>query len=104
TGDGGGHRLACSCPTGQTCVGGACQAPPPECESGGTALCGSVQNACGSGTVSCGQCSGASSCTKNVCTSCTPPTCNGATCGNVTNGCGPAISCGTCASGSTCFQ
>jgi hypothetical protein len=95
--DGCGHTLDCSCPTGQECFGGVCGAPPPECAASEAGTrCGSIENACGSGNVACGGCTGTTKCESNICTSCTPPTCGTATCGSVNNGCGPSVSCGTC--------
>jgi hypothetical protein len=103
--DGCGHTMACSCPNGQSCIGGECAPLPPECTAGDAgALCGNVTNACGSGTVACPtKCSGDEQCVKGICTACTPPTCGGRTCGQVSNGCGPAVSCGSCG-GETCYD
>ena len=93
-----GNTLSCACPAGQQCIGGECSPPPPECSAGdGGTQCGSVENACGSGTVVCGTCTGDTKCVDHACTTCTPPSCAGATCGSVNNGCGPSVSCGTCA-------
>jgi hypothetical protein len=103
--DGCGHTMQCSCPMGQECLGGVCGAPPPECmgaDGGAGSKCGNVENACGSGTVPCGSCTGTTTCTGNTCTPCTPPTCGTATCGEVGNGCGPKVSCGMCQSGQEC--
>ncbi len=105
--DGCGHTMNCSCPSGQQCIGGVCQAPPPECmgADGGTgSTCGSVENACGSGKVQCGGCNGTNTCTGGVCTACTPPSCGSVTCGEVSNGCGPKVSCGTCGSSDKCYD
>ncbi|HLK39636.1 MAG TPA: hypothetical protein VKU41_22930, partial [Polyangiaceae bacterium] len=97
-----GHAMQCSCPSGQSCVGGVCAPPPPECDAGGVARCGSVTNACGSGTVACGGCAGSSKCVGGTCTSCSPPSCGAAKCGSVGNGCGAAISCGSCSGSEVC--
>jgi hypothetical protein len=93
-----GHSLNCNCPPGQQCYGGMCSAAaPPECVVGEAGKpCGSIVNACGSADVSCGGCTGTMQCESNICAPCTPPTCGTAVCGDVSNGCGPAISCGTC--------
>ncbi len=103
--DGCGHTKQCSCPAGQTCVAGLCQTPPPECsgsDGGVGATCGSLPNACGSGSIQCGGCAGSTSCQNNVCTACAPPSCNGAACGEVSNGCG-RVNCGTCSTGEDCY-
>ncbi len=100
--DGCGQSLQCTCPSGEQCVAGVCSTPPPECDVDGAARCGTVQNACGSGSVACGSCSGANKCVGGACTPCTPPVCGGATCGSVANGCGPAVPCGTCGSAEVC--
>jgi hypothetical protein len=93
-----------ACPAGQQCLGGVCGATPPECDATDAGPhCGSTPNACGSGSVTCPGCTGATTCKSGTCTACTPPSCNGATCGSVSNGCGPAVSCGTC-SGETCYD
>jgi hypothetical protein len=98
--DGCGHTLSCKCAAGQDCIGGVCQAVPPECSLGDAgAKCGAVANACGSGTVACpGTCAGETKCESatGTCESCNPPSCGTATCGSLNNGCGPAVSCGTC--------
>jgi hypothetical protein len=101
--DGCGHTLTCTCPTGQECYSGECSAtPPPECvASEAGAPCGSVLNACGSGDVQCGSCSGSTKCESNVCTPCTPPTCGTNACGTLNNGCGPEVSCASGSSAST---
>ncbi len=102
--DGCGHTMACTCPTGQACSGGVCGPTPPECGSDGGVSCGTVANACGSGNIACPtKCTGATECVKGVCAACTPPVCNGRTCGSVSNGCGAAVSCGSCGS-ETCYD
>jgi hypothetical protein len=102
--DGCGHTMACSCPSGQFCIGGECAPLPPECSNDGGAACGTVANACGSGNIACPtKCAGDTSCVKGVCTTCTPPACGARTCGQVSNGCGPAVSCGSCG-GETCYD
>jgi hypothetical protein len=105
--DGCGKTLDCTCPMGQQCYGGVCGTLPPECkgaDGGAGSVCGSVPNACGSGNVNCGGCTGTTTCTGGTCTSCTPPTCGSTTCGEVSNGCGPKVSCGTCGSGEQCYD
>jgi hypothetical protein len=103
--DGCGHTMPCSCPTGQQCYSGLCMAPPPECAgTDAGAGCGAVPNACGSGNIQCGPCTGGATCVKNVCTPCAPPSCNGATCGEATNACGQKMSCGSCSMGENCYQ
>jgi hypothetical protein len=105
--DGCGHTKQCSCPAGESCVGGLCEAPPPECadaDGGVGSKCGALPNACGSGNVQCGGCTGLATCNKGACTGCTAPSCNGATCGEVSNGCGPKVSCGTCPMGEDCYN
>ena len=98
-----GNSMACTCPSGQMCSNGVCTVLAPECDlDGGAPRCGSVQNACGSGTVACGGCSGANKCASGTCTACTPPACGGAVCGSTNNGCGPAVSCGTCPASEVC--
>jgi hypothetical protein len=93
-----GNTLSCTCSAGQQCIGGECGPPPPECNaSDGGMQCGSVENACGSGTIECGTCTGDTKCVGHTCTACAPPTCGAATCGGASNGCGPTVSCGTCA-------
>jgi hypothetical protein len=102
-----GGTIHCTCTTG-VCLGGVCTTEPPECTLvDGGAKCGTVNNACGSGTLSCaGTCTGTTTCgADGTCTACTPPSCGSKTCGSVSNGCGPSVSCGTCASSSeTCYQ
>jgi hypothetical protein len=100
--DGCGNSMQCSCPTGQACVSGVCAPPAPECDAGGVAKCGSVVNACGSGNVNCGGCAGSNKCMGGMCTPCSPPSCGRATCGTVSNGCGPSASCGTCSASEVC--
>jgi hypothetical protein len=100
--DGCGKALGCTCPSGLQCVAGVCSKPAPECASAGGTKCGSVQNACGSGHVSCGGCSGDSKCVNGSCMPCTPPACGAAACGSVGNGCGPSVSCGTCPASEVC--
>jgi hypothetical protein len=103
--DGCGHVTYCACPAGQQCFGGVCGQTPPECTTpDGGVKCGSVPNACGSGNVQCGGCTGNNKCVSGTCTPCTPPVCNGATCGQVSNGCGSPVSCGTCGNGETCHD
>lgn len=101
-----GGTIHCSCTTG-VCLGGVCAPEPPECELGdGGAKCGTVENACGSGTLACaGTCAGTTQCVNNACTTCTPPSCGSKVCGSVSNGCGPSVSCGTCGSSSeVCYS
>jgi hypothetical protein len=109
--DGCGNTKQCSCPSGQQCYGGLCGTTPPECtppdagvDGGPGAKCGSMTNACGSGDVQCGNCSGATKCENNTCTGCTAPSCGPTTCGSVSNGCGPAVSCGTCGTNEDCYD
>ena len=86
---------------GQQCYGGVCGTLPPECtdaDGGAGSKCGQVPNACGSGNVNCGGCEGTTTCTGGTCTTCNPPTCGSTTCGQVSNGCGPKVTCGTCGS------
>jgi hypothetical protein len=104
--DGCGHTKQCNCPAGQSCFGGFCEAPPPECadaDGGIGSTCGAHPNACGSGNVQCGGCAAMATCQNGTCTSCTPPSCNGATCGEVSNACGK-VNCGTCATGEDCYN
>ena len=108
--DGCGNTKQCSCPTGQQCIGNVC-GTPPECDpadggadGGAGAKCGSVANACGSGNVQCGGCTGNSKCENGTCVGCTAPTCGSVTCGQVSNGCGPAASCGTCGTNEDCYN
>jgi subtilisin family serine protease len=74
---------------------------PTTCSAQGK-NCGTIPNGCG-GTLSCGTCSGNSTCQDNVCV-CTPTTCaaQGKNCGTISNGCGGTLSCGTCPSGTSC--
>jgi len=102
--DGCGHTIQCSCPTGLQCIGGRCQTTPLECDTDAGTRCGQTTNACGSGTVQCGDCTGATKCTNGLCMPCTAPSCNGATCGSVNNGCGPTVTCGSCAGIDTCVD
>ncbi len=109
--DGCGNTKACSCPTGQQCIGGLCGTTPPECDpadagvdGGPGAKCGSIENACGSGTVQCGGCTGATKCENGTCTGCAAPACGSVTCGSVDNGCGPAVSCGMCGTNEDCYD
>jgi hypothetical protein len=105
-----GMTIACTCPAGQECTNGVCGTPPPECNLGdggveGGLKCGTVENACGSGTITCGgTCTGDTKCVGNVCTSCTPPACGTATCGTVNNGCGPSVSCGPSCGANVCYE
>ncbi len=105
--DGCGKTISCTCPMGQQCYGGVCGSPPPECDNadgGAGSKCGQVPNACGSGNVNCGGCQGTTTCMGGTCTPCTPPSCGSLTCGEVSNGCGPKVSCGTCGSGEQCYD
>jgi hypothetical protein len=108
--DGCGNTKQCSCPAGEQCIGNVC-GTPTECDPGDAgadggpgAKCGSVPNACGSGNVNCGGCTGASKCENGVCTGCTAPACGSVTCGSVSNGCGPSVSCGNCGTGEDCYD
>jgi hypothetical protein len=100
--DGCGHTMQCSCGSGQRCSGGVCGSASPECTADGGTKCGSVMNACGSGNVTCGGCSGANKCVNGTCMLCSAPTCGAAACGSANNGCGPALSCGTCPTSEVC--
>ena len=98
-----GHTIACSCAAGQTCSGGVCGAPAPECSTpDGGVRCGSVENACGSASVTCAGCPGGQ-CVQGSCESCEPLSCGQATCGRLQNPCGESLNCGTCDSG-TCYE
>ena len=105
-----GDSISCACPAGEKCTGGVCGPPPPECNLGdggvdGGLKCGSVENACGSGTIACwGGCTGDTKCESNVCTTCAAPTCGTATCGSVNNGCGPSVSCGPSCGPDVCYD
>ncbi|MGH7297381.1 MAG: hypothetical protein ACRELB_20765 [Polyangiaceae bacterium] len=108
--DGCGNTKQCSCPSGQQCIGNVC-GTPSECDpgdggadGGAGAKCGSVPNACGSGNVNCGGCTGANKCQNGICVGCTAPACGSVTCGSVSNGCGPTVSCGTCGTGEDCYD
>jgi hypothetical protein len=104
--DGCGHTKQCNCSMGQACIAGLCQPPPPECIAGdgGGSTCGNHPNACGSGNVQCGGCTGAgTTCMNGACVACTLPVCNGATCGSVSNACG-RVTCGMCSSGERCYD
>ena len=107
--DGCGNSLVCACETGSQCIGGMCQKAPPECQSdagsdGGIgSKCGTLPNACGSGTVSCGDCAKGDQCVSGTCIACTNPVCGTATCGTVSNSCG-SVSCGSCKTGQQCYD
>jgi|HubBroStandDraft_1064217.scaffolds.fasta_scaffold07473_2 hypothetical protein len=103
--DGCGQTMVCSCPVGTMCTGGVCSGPPPECAMvDGGSRCGTMQNACGSGSVLCGACSGGGQCVQGVCTGCAPPSCGNATCGEARNACGQSIPCGSCPQGTECVE
>src|SRR5260370_9318390 len=96
--------MDCSCAAGTVCTGGACTAPAPECSmADGGSVCGTVQTACGSGSIHCGNCPGGQ-CVQGMCIGCTPPSCGNAHCGKASNACGQSISCGMCAAGSECVK
>lgn len=105
-----------TCTTGFICTNNVCVAETctPETD---TVFCSRLSKACGSytapdncevsRTANCGTCNTGYTCTNNVCVSstCTPATCPslGKTCGNVSDGCGGTLSCGTCTvSGQVC--
>ena len=107
----GGSDLNCgsSCPTGQQCNKGKCEAKPctpvVSCARG---QCGALSNGCG-GVLDCGNCQSPESCggkaIANQC-GCTPKTkgdaCGARQCSKVSDGCGGTIDCGTCQAGTTC--
>ena len=93
-----------SCPTGESCVNGACVGCTPltTCPAGQT--CGTYPNGCGTGTISCGTCPSNASCVNGTCEACVPLKACPAnqTCGQWPDGCGGSITCGTCPSGQVC--
>src|SRR5260370_38076200 len=89
--------MDCSCAAGTVCTGGACTAPAPECSmADGGSVCGTVQNACGSGSIHCGNCPGGQG-LQGMCIGGNPPSCGNAHCGKASNACGQSISCGLAA-------
>jgi hypothetical protein len=103
--DGCGHTMNCSCAAGQVCSGGVCNAPLPECDATDAGVaCGTVANACGSGSVSCGTCPTGGQCVKGRCTGCAPLVCGIESCGTLKNACGETIQCGACEGGAACVS
>jgi hypothetical protein len=122
--DGCGGTLDCGgCVDSELCVSGLCvetlvtnPAPPgcvlDTCEGSGIE-CGLLSDGCG-GYLGCGSCQSGSSCNSGTCvpdppTSPPPPACEPETCeslsrvcGVASDGCGGALSCGTCGSAETC--
>ena len=50
-------------------------------------------------------CTGNCTCQAGTCVGCAPPSCGSATCGTVSNGCGPSVTCGSCTgSGEKCYD
>ncbi len=107
----GGADLQCgrSCPTGQSCSAGKCQAPPcTPATACGKGQCGSISDGCG-GVLTCSSCQAPESCggtgVANQC-GCTKKTREDAWgarhCGTVSDGCGGTVDCGICAAGTGC--
>jgi hypothetical protein len=92
-----GGTVSCGCGSGETCYQGACCNPESAC----TNACGDV-SACGT-TINCGMasCAGTQTCFQSKC--CTAATtCATDACGNVDDGCGGTIPCGSCTNGRVC--
>lgn len=102
--DGCGGTLNCGvCPIPEdtpdsppVCINHEC-CSPPSCE---VDACGSVENSCGA-SIDCGACPSGEYCgiaTANVCTPCTPETCEPNMCARVKagDGCGNKLNCGGC--------
>ena len=121
-GDGCGRLLDCGdCTGGMACGAGGtpnvcAKAPgtctPLTCDQAGGRYCGKIGDGCGR-PLDCGDCPTGQTCggdgTPGVCGSgsgmCTALTCaptGGRFCGNIGDGCGHALDCGTCPSGQTC--
>ena len=121
-GDGCGNTLNCgTCSAGQTCGGGGVAnqcgstdggfCTPKTCVQQGI-QCGPAGDGCGN-LLQCGNCASPQQCggggTHGVCGyvdggSCTPETCTqlGLNCGQVGDGCGNVLQCGTCTAPDTC--
>ncbi|MBK7862686.1 MAG: hypothetical protein IPJ65_29575 [Archangiaceae bacterium] len=75
------------------------------CTAAGVCETGLTVSACGEGGVACTACGGGAQCVSSHCTAaCTPTTCAalGATCGQVPDGCGGVLACGSCTGGKVC--
>src|SRR5262249_18195000 len=100
--------LTCgTCPTGESCVNGACVGCQKQtCQSQGI-TCGAAGDGCG-GVIAngCGTCQAGQSCINGTCqtTTCTKVTCDqlGLHCGLAGDGCGGTQNCGDCNPPQTC--
>jgi hypothetical protein len=81
------------CGADEQCNNNQCTCPAPACPGG--SQCGSVSNACGRSSGSCGTCTNETVCNgSNMCTCPTPVCPAGAQCGMVMNACGNSVRCG----------
>jgi hypothetical protein len=94
------------CGADEQCNNNQCTCPAPACPGG--SQCGSVSNACGRSSGSCGTCTNETVCNgSNMCTCPTPVCPAGAQCGMVMNACGNSVRCGAnngaCGGGEQCM-
>jgi hypothetical protein len=61
-----------SCPTGESCVNGACVGCTPLTACPAGQACGTYPNGCGTGTITCGTCPSGASCVNGACQACVP--------------------------------
>lgn len=116
--DGCGGSIACpACGAGFTCQSRMCIGDSTcvrkTCDAGGGyKYCGSIGSGCGE-AIDCGTCAAGATCgegtIKNLCIAqapaCVPKTCTSGSaqyCGNIGDGCGRSLTCGTCPAGDQC--
>eukprot|EP01105_Mastigella_eilhardi_P006749 TRINITY_DN182_c0_g1_i2.p1 TRINITY_DN182_c0_g1~~TRINITY_DN182_c0_g1_i2.p1 ORF type:complete len:855 (-),score=175.09 TRINITY_DN182_c0_g1_i2:95-2659(-) len=108
---------ACSttspCPSGQTCVSGACVTagctPLSTSVACGNNVCGTASDGCGN-TLTCGVCPTTQTCVSGACVASTPActpisasvACGTSVCGTASDGCGNTLTCGICPATQSC--
>jgi hypothetical protein len=96
-----------ACASGQRCVNGACgcdqQSCPTGCCDGTSCNRGTSEQACGTNGAACQICDGNQRCDGQSCV-CVPTTCAkaGKNCGQIADGCGGILNCGTCTAPQSC--
>lgn len=94
----------CGCPAGTTPCGLACCVAGVACANASTSTCNGAVSTCLTGQAPCGRrcCAAGQPCSNAAC--CTPTTCaaQGKNCGQISDGCGGLLNCGTCTSPETC--